>query len=108
MAMRRLPFPAPPNSQQSGRTDVKVTSVPAEHWQTYVHQGVIESIVLWEHVGPGLLAVYASRAVGAGQLKLGDQSVGAGRLAGSRSQMMKFDSVLPLFLTRETSTALIF
>ncbi len=46
----------------------------------YVHDGVIESIVLWDTANLGYLTVYAARAISAGELKLGDRQIQAGRL----------------------------
>jgi rhamnose transport system permease protein len=67
--------------QQSGRSDVKVTGLSLPNMcKSYVHAGVIESIVLWNTVDLGYLTVYASRALTAGDLKPGDQSISAGRL----------------------------
>ena len=67
--------------KQSGRADVKVTGLSLPNMcKPYVHDGIIESIVLWNTLDLGYLTVYASRAVRAGQLKRGDQNVAAGRL----------------------------
>ena len=67
--------------KQSGRTDVKVTGLSLPNMcKPYVHNGVIESIVLWNTLDLGYLSVYASRALAGGQLKRGDQTVSAGRL----------------------------
>jgi len=67
--------------KQSGRSDVKVTGLSLPNMcKPYVHDGVIESIVLWNTLDLGYLTVYASRALGSGELKRGDQSVTAGRL----------------------------
>ncbi len=67
--------------KQSGRADVKVTGLSLPNMcKPYVHDGIIESIVLWNTLDLGYLTVYASRALSGGQLKRGDQSVGAGRL----------------------------
>jgi rhamnose transport system substrate-binding protein/rhamnose transport system permease protein len=67
--------------QQSGRTDVKVTGLSLPNMcKPYVHDGIIESIVLWNTLDLGYLTVYASHALSTGQLKRGDQSVAAGRL----------------------------
>src|SRR4029078_3946228 len=53
--------------KQSGRTDVKVTGLSLPNMcKPYVHDNVIESIVLWDTLDLGYLAVYASRAVGSG------------------------------------------
>jgi rhamnose transport system permease protein len=46
----------------------------------YVHEGVIESIVLWNTVDLGYLTVYASHALISGGLKRGDHEMRAGRL----------------------------
>ena len=67
--------------KQSGRADVKVTGLSLPNMcKPYVHDGIIESIVLWNTLDLGYLTVYASRALSGGQLKLGDQNVAAGRL----------------------------
>jgi len=67
--------------KQSGRADVKVTGLSLPNMcKPYVHDGIIESIVLWNTLDLGYLTVYASRALSWGQLKLGDQNVAAGRL----------------------------
>jgi rhamnose transport system substrate-binding protein len=67
--------------KQSGRSDVKVTGLSLPNMcKPYVHDGVIESIVLWNTLDLGYLTVYASRALGSGELKMGDQSLAAGRL----------------------------
>jgi rhamnose transport system permease protein len=67
--------------KQSGRTDVKVTGLSLPNMcKPYVHDGVIESVVLWNTLDLGYLSVYASRALAGGQLKRGDQTVAAGRL----------------------------
>jgi rhamnose transport system permease protein len=67
--------------KQSGRLDVKVTGLSLPNMcKAYVQDGVIESIVLWNTLDLGYLAVYASRAVGNGELKRGDQNLAAGRL----------------------------
>jgi rhamnose transport system permease protein len=50
--------------KQSGRTDVKVTGLSLPNMcKPYVHDGVIESIVLWNTLDLGYLTVYASRAL---------------------------------------------
>ena len=62
--------------KQSGRTDVKVTGLSLPNMcKPYVHDGIIESIVLWNTLDLGYLTVYSSRALSAGQLKRGDQNV---------------------------------
>jgi rhamnose transport system substrate-binding protein len=67
--------------KQAGRTDVKVTGLSLPNMcKPYVHEGVIESVVLWNTLDLGYLSVYAARALAGGQLKRGDQTVFAGRL----------------------------
>ena len=67
--------------KQSGRSDVKVTGLSLPNMcKPYVHDGVIESIVLWDTANLGYLTVYAARAVSAGELKPGDRQIQAGRL----------------------------
>jgi rhamnose transport system permease protein len=67
--------------KQSGRTDVKVIGLglPNEN-KDYVHQGITESVVLWNTMDLGYLTVYAADALSNGTLKPGDASLKAGRL----------------------------
>ena len=67
--------------KQSGRTDVKVIglSIPSL-CKPYVHEGVIESFVLWNTLDLGYLTVFAGNELSAGRLKLGDKELKAGRL----------------------------
>jgi len=67
--------------QQSGRTDVKVTGLSLPNMgKPYVHEGIIESIVLWNTLDLGYLTVYVSNALSTGALKRGDKEITAGRL----------------------------
>lgn len=67
--------------KQSGRQDVKVIglSIPSL-CKPYVHDGVIESFVLWNTVDLGYLTVFAGNELSAGRLKLGEKEFNAGRL----------------------------
>jgi rhamnose transport system permease protein len=67
--------------KQSGRQDVKVTglSIPSL-CKSYVHDGVIESFVLWNTLDLGYLTVYAANELSAGRLKSGDKEIKAGKL----------------------------
>jgi rhamnose transport system permease protein len=67
--------------KQSGRTDVKVIGLglPNEN-KPYVHQGITESVVLWNTMDLGYLTIYAADALDNGTLKPGDKSLKAGRL----------------------------
>ena len=67
--------------QQSGRKDVKVTGLSLPNMnKPYVHNGVVESVVLWNTVDLGYLTVYAGNALITGQLKRSDKELRAGRL----------------------------
>jgi len=67
--------------KQSGRADVKVIglSIPSL-CKPYVHDGVIESFVLWNTLDLGYLTVFAANELSAGRLKFGDREINAGRL----------------------------
>lgn len=67
--------------KQSGRAEVKVTGLSLPNMcKPYVHDGVIESIVLWNTLDLGYLTVQAAHALAGGRLKRGDQDIVAGRL----------------------------
>ena len=67
--------------KQSGRTDVKVTGLSLPNMcRPYIKDGVVESIVLWDTVKLGSLAVVTADAVASGRLKRGDTSFDAGPL----------------------------
>jgi ribose/xylose/arabinose/galactoside ABC-type transport system permease subunit/ABC-type sugar transport system substrate-binding protein len=78
--------------KQSGRTDVKVIGLglPNEN-KEYVHQGITESVVLWNTMDLGYLTIYAADALYKGTLKPGDKSLKAGRLG---SMEVQGDNVL--------------
>jgi rhamnose transport system permease protein len=67
--------------KQSGRTDVKVTGLSLPNMcRSYIKSGVIESIVLWNTVDLGALAVRTAEALSSGELKPGDRTLDAGRM----------------------------
>ena len=67
--------------QQSGRKDVKVTGLSLPNMnKSYVHAGIVESVVLWNTVDLGYLTVYAGKALMTGELKPTDKELRAGRL----------------------------
>jgi rhamnose transport system substrate-binding protein len=67
--------------KQSHRADVKVTGLSLPNMcKPYVHEGTIESIVLWNTIDLGYLTVYTADALGKNLLKRGDTSLKAGRL----------------------------
>ncbi|MEO8337096.1 MAG: substrate-binding domain-containing protein [bacterium] len=67
--------------KQSGRTDVKVTGLSLPNMcRPYIKSGVIESIVLWNTMDLGALAVRVAQAAATGELKAGASSLDAGAL----------------------------
>ena len=67
--------------KQSGRTDVKVTGLSLPNMcRPYIKSGVIESIVLWNTMDLGALAVRTAEALTTGELKAGATSLDAGKL----------------------------
>ncbi|HEX5083278.1 MAG TPA: substrate-binding domain-containing protein [Blastocatellia bacterium] len=67
--------------KQSGRKDVKVIGLSLPNLcKPYVHDGVIESVVLWNTLDLGYLTVYAANELGAGNLKRGAGELKAGKL----------------------------
>jgi rhamnose transport system substrate-binding protein/rhamnose transport system permease protein len=67
--------------KQSGRKDVKVIGLSLPNLcKPFVHDGVIESIVLWNTLDLGYLTVYAANELGAGKLKRGAGALKAGKL----------------------------
>ena len=67
--------------KQSGRSDVKVTGLSLPNMcRPYIKSGVIESIVLWNTMDLGALAVRVAEALTNGDLKAGASSLDAGAL----------------------------
>ena len=67
--------------KQSGRRDVKVIGLSLPNMcRPYIKDGIVESIVLWNTVQLGSLAVAVANAVASGQLKRGATSFDAGTL----------------------------
>jgi rhamnose transport system permease protein len=67
--------------KQSGRKDVKVIGLSLPNLcKPYVHDGVIESVVLWNTLDLGYLTVYAANELSSGKLKRGAGELKAGKL----------------------------
>jgi rhamnose transport system substrate-binding protein len=67
--------------KQSGRTDVKVTGLSLPNMcRPYIKSGVIESIVLWNTMDLGALALRVAQALTTGELKAGASMLDAGEL----------------------------
>jgi ribose/xylose/arabinose/galactoside ABC-type transport system permease subunit/ABC-type sugar transport system substrate-binding protein len=67
--------------KQSGRKDVKVLGLglPNDN-KPYVHEGITDSLILWNTADLGYLAVLTAKAVVDGSLKPGDRTFEAGHL----------------------------
>ncbi|HZT36866.1 MAG TPA: substrate-binding domain-containing protein [Bryobacteraceae bacterium] len=67
--------------KQSGRSDVKVMGLSLPSLcKAYVHEGVVQAVVLWNTHDLGYLTVYAANAAARGKLKPSDARFAAGRL----------------------------
>jgi rhamnose transport system substrate-binding protein len=64
---------------KAGKVKVIGLGLPNEN-KRYVHEGVTESIILWNTGDLGYLTVYAGIAVAKGELKAGDKTFKAGKL----------------------------
>jgi rhamnose transport system permease protein len=88
--------------KQSGRKDVKVIGLGLPNaCKPYIHDGVVESIVLWNTMDLGYLTVRAGHALATGGLTPGANGLEAGRLGRVE---VKGDHVLlgtPFTFTRE-------
>ena len=67
--------------KQAGRSDIKVTGLSLPNMcKKYIHEGWIDSIVLWNTGDLGYLTVQAAHALGKGTLTAASSSLAAGRL----------------------------
>ncbi|MGB7207133.1 MAG: substrate-binding domain-containing protein [Pyrinomonadaceae bacterium] len=67
--------------KQSNRKDVKVTGLSLPNMcKSYIKEGIVDSIVLWNTADLGYLTVFASNALSNGTFKSGDKNLAAGRL----------------------------
>ena len=88
--------------KQSGRGDVKVIGLglPNDN-KPYVHEGITDTVILWNTADLGYLAVLAAKAVVEGTLKAGDPKFQAGHLG---AITLEGDNVLlgkPFSFTRQ-------
>jgi rhamnose transport system permease protein len=79
IAAAAVPGSAEAVKQEGSTVKVIGLSVPSL-CRDYVHQGIIECIVLWNTVDLGYLTVHASRALASGALAAGTHEIEAGRL----------------------------
>jgi rhamnose transport system substrate-binding protein len=83
--MMAISAPAVPGAaeavRQAGRTDVSVIGLSLPNInKPYVHDGVVQTVVLWNTRDLGYLAVYASALVAEHRLAAGAHALEAGRL----------------------------
>jgi len=64
---------------KAGKVKVLGLGLPNEN-KLYVHEGVTDSVILWNTMDLGYLALYAADAVVKGELKPGDKTIKAGTL----------------------------
>ena len=88
--------------KQAGRKDVKVLGLglPNDN-KVYIHEGITDSLILWNTADLGYLAVLTADAVVKGTLKAGDPSFRAGHLGEVK---LEGDNVLlgkPFSFTKE-------
>jgi rhamnose transport system permease protein len=67
--------------KQAGRSDVKVIGLglPNDN-KKYVHEGITDTVILWNTMDLGYLTVHTAQALKTGRLKAGADSFKAGRL----------------------------
>jgi rhamnose transport system permease protein len=83
--MMAISAPAVPGSaeavRQAGRRDVKVIGLSLPNInKPYVHDGIVQTVVLWNTRDLGYLSVYAGALLAENRLQPGAKSVQAGRL----------------------------
>jgi rhamnose transport system permease protein len=67
--------------KQSGRKDVQVMGLALPNaCKKYIHEGVVDCIILWNTMDLGYLTIHAAHALAKGTLKAGSVSMPAGRL----------------------------
>jgi rhamnose transport system substrate-binding protein len=82
-AISSVAFPGAAEAiKQSGKTGkVLVTGLSTPNdMRSYVNEGVVKSVILWNTKDLGYLTVYAARALADGDLKAGSTTIKAGRL----------------------------
>jgi rhamnose transport system permease protein len=88
--------------RQARRTDVKVIGLSLPNMnKPYVHQGVVQTVMLWNTADLGYLTVYAGALMAGQTLAAGAQSVEAGRLG--RIEIRGREIILgpPLLFTKD-------
>jgi rhamnose transport system substrate-binding protein len=87
--------------RQARRTDVKVIGLSLPNInKPYVHEGVVQTVMLWNTADLGYLTVYAGAQIAQKQLEPGARSLDAGRLG--KIEIRGTEMILgpPLFFTK--------
>jgi rhamnose transport system permease protein len=88
--------------RQAGRTDVKVIGLSLPNMnKPYVHQGVVQTVMLWNTADLGYLTVYAGALMAQRKLAPGVQSVEAGRLGSVEIRGREIILGPPLLFTKD-------
>jgi rhamnose transport system permease protein len=88
--------------KQSGRQDVKVIGLSLPNLcKPYVHQGVIQAVVLWKTQDLAYLTVKAAAALASGELQNGATSFQAGRLGNVKIEGTDIILGSPFVFTRQ-------
>src|SRR6185436_8085636 len=88
--------------RQARRTDVNVIGLSLPNInKPYVHDGIVQTVVLWNTRDLGYLAVYASALAAQGRIPAGAESIEAGRLG--RIQIRNGEVILgvPMLFTKK-------
>jgi rhamnose transport system permease protein len=88
--------------RQAGRTDVKVIGLSLPNMnKKYVHEGVVQTVMLWNTADLGYLTVYAGTLMARGGLAAGAASIDAGRLGKVEIRGSEIILGPPLLFTRQ-------
>ena len=88
--------------RQARRTDVKVIGLSLPNMnKPYVHEGVVQTVMLWNTADLGYLTVHAGALLAQEKLAAGAQSLPAGRLGPTEIRGSEVILGPPLFFTKE-------
>jgi rhamnose transport system substrate-binding protein len=88
--------------RQSGRTDVKVTGLSLPNInKTYVHGGVVQTVVLWNTGNLGYLTIHAAAQTVRKAIAPGATTIQAGRLGAKEVRGQEILLGPPLVMTKE-------
>jgi rhamnose transport system permease protein len=88
--------------RQAGRADVKVMGLSLPNLnKKYVHEGVVQVVMLWDTANLGYLTVQAATMAARGALARGASSIEAGRLGAMEVRGTEVLLGAPLVMTKE-------